>query len=110
MINILNLVVDIPTLVLIALLVMGAIVMYLAQRQSDFNFADMLKDDNGKPSAMRLAVFVCLALSSWGLIKLTMTYQDLDKIFNYYVVYISIWSGAKIVEKTIDLLITKFGK
>jgi hypothetical protein len=105
----LGMIFDIPAIVLIALLFVGAFVMHYAQRQPDFNFALMLTDDNGKPSAMRLAVFVCLAASTWVIIKVTMSESPLPEKFNFYVAYIAIWSGAKIVEKLLDVLVAKFG-
>jgi hypothetical protein len=101
--------INIPSIVLIALLVLGAVVMHLAQKKADFDFSEMLKDDNGKPSAMRLAIFVCLAASTWVLIKLAMTCADVDKLFNYFMAYLAVWSGAKIVEKLLDVLLAKFG-
>lgn len=101
--------IDIPSMVLIALLILGAFVMWAAQSKHDFDFAGMLTDDNGKPSAMRLGVFVCLAASTWVLIKVTMTIKDEDKLFNFYIAYVAIWSGAKIVEKLLDVLLAKFG-
>lgn len=104
-----GLVFDIPAIVLIALLILGAFVMYKAQQQSDFNFASMLTDDSGKPSAMRLAVFVCIATSTWVLIKVTMGCADPKETFNFFVAYVAIWSGAKIVEKLLDVLLAKFG-
>lgn len=100
---------DIPATVLIALLVAGAFVIFKAQQKDNFDFAQMLTDDSGKPSAMRLAVFVCLAASTWALIKVVMTSNDPKESFNFYMAYIAVWSGAKIVEKLLDVLLAKFG-
>lgn len=102
-------VLDIPAIVLILLLLAGAFVMWAAQRQPGFNFSSMLTDDNGKPSAMRLAVFVCIAASTWVLIKIVMTVQDEKSVFNFYMAYMAVWSGAKIVEKMLDAMLAKFG-
>lgn len=100
---------DIPSIVLIALLIAGAFVMYKAQQKDNFDFSQMLVDDSGKPSAMRLAVFVCLAASTWALIKVIMTSSDPKESFNFFMAYIAVWSGAKIVEKLLDVLLAKFG-
>lgn len=104
-----GLTIDIPAIVLILLLLAGAFVMHAAQKQPGFNFSEMLTDDSGKPSAMRLAVFVCLAASTWVLIKVTMTSTDTKDVFNLFMAYIAVWSGAKIVEKLLDVLLAKFG-
>jgi len=104
-----GLVFDIPAITLIILLAAGMFVMWSAQRRADFDFGQMLTDDGGKPSAMRLAVFVCLAGSTWVLIKVTMSGADLDKVFPFFVAYTAVWSGAKIVEKLLDVLLAKFG-
>ena len=96
--------VSIATVVLLMLLVLGGYVAYKSQARSDFDFADMLRDDvTFKPSSFRLAVFICLAISSWFVIFIT-----LDKRYSEAVVadmmkvYIVVWSGVKVVEKLID--------
>lgn len=104
-----GLVLDVPTFVLVFLLVLGGAVLWSAQRRDDFDFAPMLCDETGKASALRLAIFICIAVSSWVVIKVTMNTTDPDKAFNYFVVYTAVWSGAKIVEKLLDVLILKFG-
>lgn len=84
--------------------------MWSAQRKENFDFSDMLKDESGKASSMRLGVLVCIAVSSWALIKITMTVKEPEQVFNYYMAYMAIWSGAKIVDKLLDVLIAKFSK
>lgn len=100
---------DIPSIVLIVLLVAGGFVMYKAQQKENFDFAQMLTDDSGKPSAMRLAVFVCIAASTWVVIKVVMSNTEPKETFNFFMAYIAVWSGAKIVEKLLDVLLAKFG-
>lgn len=104
-----GLILDIPAIVLILLLLAGAVVMHAAQKQPGFNFSDMLTDDSGKPSAMRFAVFVCIAASTWALIKVVMTATDSKEVFNFYMAYMAVWSGAKIVEKMLDAILAKLG-
>ncbi len=113
MLKMFNLTIDVPAIVLLILLAAGLGVMWASQRRPDFDFGNMLKDESGKESAMRFAVFVCLAISSWHLIYLTIHVitekGSLDTLFNFYALYLAVWSSAKIVEKVIDLLLAKFG-
>lgn len=56
----------------------------------------MLRDDDGKPSAFRLAIFVCLAVSTWVIMYIVLKTNTIDTWI--YVTYIAIWSGAKVAE------------
>lgn len=102
--------IDFPAVVLIAILVLGLWVLWKTQqdKNNDFNFEDMLRDDNGKPSAYRLAIFVCLAVSTWVVMYLTIVTQGkLDTwIFAWY---IAVWSGAKVAEKGIEAYASRGG-
>lgn len=107
---------DAAAAVLLAMIVMGGYVMYKAQQQSDFDWADMLRDDNHKPSAFRLAIFVSLAVASWILIYVTLKLvaqvtvswaATLDILFKWYALYILVYSGAKIAERLVELAYAK---
>lgn len=95
--------VDLPALVLLILLCLGGYVLYKTQANptNNFDFADMLRDDSGKPSGFRLALFVCLGISSWVIMFLVVKAKAIDPII--FIAYIAIWSGAKIAEKFIDM-------
>lgn len=95
--------IDFPAVILIVLLLLGLWVLWRTQRDpnNDFAFEDMLRDTDGKPSAYRLAVFVCLAVSTWAVMYMAIaTSGKMDTwIFAWY---ITVWSGAKVAEKGID--------
>lgn len=95
--------IDFPAVVLIIILVLGLWVLWKTQQDvnNDFNFEDMLRDDCGKPSAYRLAIFVCLAVSTWVLMYSTIAaHGNLDTWM--FAWYIAVWSGAKVAEKGIE--------
>ena len=109
--------IDTPAIVLLAMLLAALYVMYKAQQRTDFDWADMLRDDAGKPSAFRLAIFVSLGVSSWLLIYVTMKIvgtsstwvEALNALFPWYAVYVAVFSGAKIAERIVELVGIKFG-
>lgn len=102
---------DIPSIVLLAMLFAATYVMWQAQKREDFDWADMLRDDGGKPSAFRLAIFVSLGVSSWLLINLTIKLastsaswvEALDALFKWYALYVLVFSGAKIAERIVEI-------
>ena len=98
--------IDIPAAVLAVILLGALYVVHKAQEREDFDFADMLRDDNDKPSALRLGIFVCLAVSSWALIYDTIHQKELDP--QAFGIYILVWSGAKIAEKIVDMVAAKW--
>ena len=102
--------VDFPATVLLVMLLLGVYIMHKTQQNPDnnFDFADMLRDDGGKPSAFRLAVFACLAISSWVIMSIVVTTHAIDLwVFGFYLI---VWSGAKIADKLIDAyMVTKGG-
>ena len=100
---------SVPGLVLLFLLAIGLHVIFTSQKRDDFDWADMLKDESGKFSAFRLGVLVCLVGSTWVLLYITMyTVKDpagLETLFKYYGAYLVVWSGAKVVEKGLEVFI-----
>lgn len=94
--------VDFPAVILLIITLLGAYVLYQTQKNpgNNFDFADMLRDDAGKPSAFRLGIFVCLAISSWAIMYIIMQTKAID--IWLIVFYMLIWSGAKIAEKIVD--------
>jgi amino acid transporter len=94
--------VDFPAVILLMMALLGVYVLYQTQKSksNNFDFADMLRDDAGKPSAFRLAIFVCLAISSWAIMYIIMQTKGID--IWLIVFYMLIWSGAKIAEKIVD--------
>ena len=85
---------DIATDVMIGVLLLGAWILWKVQKDpdNDFNFEDMLRDDFGKPSAFRLAIFISLAVSTWVIMYIVLKTNSVDSWF--FVSYLAIWSGA----------------
>jgi hypothetical protein len=92
---------DIATVILLLILLMGGWVLWRVQRDKSngFDFSEMLLDDTGKPSAFRLAIFVSLAVSTWVIMYIVLKKNDLD--IWMFVTYLGIWSGAKVAETAI---------
>lgn len=89
----------VPTALLFVLLLFAFTIMLKAQKRKDFDWADMLKDDDGKVSSTRMFSFICLAVTSWIVAYLTIS----DKLTEqYYWYYLVIWSGTAVALKMID--------
>lgn len=105
--------IDFPAAILLIMLLGTAWIAIRAQRREDFDWANALRDDGGKESAFRLAIFISLVISSWMLIYLTLNVMaekgDLSLLFNFYLAYLAVWSGAKIVERLLDVLLQRYG-
>ena len=93
---------DIATGILLLILFLGGWVLWKVQanRDNDFRFEEMLRDDDGKPSAFRLAIFVCLAVSTWVIMYIVLKTNTLDTWM--FVTYVAIWSGAKVAETALN--------
>ena len=83
------------------ILFLGGWILYKVQKDPDnnFNFEDMLRDEVGKPSAFKLAIFVQLAVSTWVIMFIVLNTNSLDTWM--FVQYLGIWSGAKIAETAV---------
>ena len=93
--------IDFPALVLILVFALGAYVIYQTHRADNgFDFSDMLRDTEGKASSARLAMFVCLGISSWGVMYMIVHTGTIDSLL--FLGYTAIWSGQKVAEKAID--------
>lgn len=103
--------IDFPAFVLLLLLMVFGWVLYKTQanKENKFDFADMLRDDNGKPSSTRMAVFVCLGLSSWALMYLVINNKHKVDVSFVFVAFMIIWSGQKVAEKFLDVWALRLG-
>ena len=97
-------------------LVLGLLWILLVIRSAQaegFKWSRAMQDDNGKESSLRFGIIVAVVVSSWFLVYVTMNVLkasgDLEALFPYYMAYLAVWSGAKVVEKLLDVLILKFG-
>lgn len=106
-------VIDAPAASLLAMLAITVYVLFAAQSRGDFDWGEALRDDNKKVSALRLAIFAAIAVSSWLLIFVSMNViksgADLAELFPFYMAYLGVWSGAKVAEKALDAILAKFG-
>lgn len=93
---------DIATGILLLILLLGGWILWKVQSNTDndFRFEEMLRDDDGKPSAFRLAIFVCLAVSTWVIMYIVLKTNTIDTWM--FVTYVGIWSGAKVAETALN--------
>jgi hypothetical protein len=92
---------DFPAVVLMFMVLAFVYVLIKVQRREDFDLADMLRDETGRASSVRMGAFVCLAISSWAIMYMLVKYQGVIDTW-IFLGYMGIWSGAKAVEKAID--------
>lgn len=100
-----NITIDFPAVVLIAIFVIMFWVFWQAHKADNgLNFSEMLRDEHGKASSARMAIFVCLAISSWAIMYILLTRKgEIDPlVFGGYII---VWSGAKVAEKLVDAFI-----
>jgi hypothetical protein len=97
----LSVVIDLPAIILFIMLLLAAHVMLSAQRREGFDFGNMLRDEAGKESAVRIGVLVSLAISSWTVMNhALLAGKDINpQIFGLYVFA---WSGALVFVKAAD--------
>ncbi len=98
-------VLDLPALLLVAIMVLMFYVLYRIQQNpdNDFDFSDMFRDETGKPSAARIMVLVCGGVTSWVLMYMII-HDDghrVDPIF--FGLYLGAWSGTALASKWMDL-------
>jgi amino acid transporter len=97
--------VDLPAVILF--IIMGALAYSLRKiqmnKENNFDFADIYRDDRGKPSTTRISMVVCLALSSWALMYLIIKNPTISTEMNYLLLgYVLIFSGTKTADNLID--------
>jgi hypothetical protein len=80
---------DLPAVVMVAMLLIFIWTLYRTQQQADFNFADMYRGDDGKPSTGRVVAVGAWVVSSWVVMQ-----DTLDAV--------PTWSAAKPLEKFAD--------
>lgn len=97
----LSLNIDLPAIMLGVMLVLAAFVMWRAQKRTGFDFGNMLRDEAGKESAVRIGVLVSLAVSSWVVMNhALLSGRDINpQVFGLYVFS---WSGALVFVKAAD--------
>jgi cbb3-type cytochrome oxidase subunit 3 len=91
---------DVPLVVLIILLAAATFVLWKAQQRADFDLANMLRDDSGKESPLRLCVLGAFAISSWAIMKDTLRTEGADP--QLFLIYCATWSGALVFVRIAD--------
>lgn len=111
--NVFGYTIDAPALSLLVGSLITLYVVFAAQRRNNFDWGNALRDDSGKESALRLAIFVSIVVTSWLLIFISMNVikdgKDLEQLYPFFVTYLAVWSGAKVAEKALDAILAKFG-
>lgn len=97
----LSLNIDLPAIVLLIMLLVAAYVMWKAQQRRTFDFSNMLRDESGKESSVRIGILVSLAVSSWVVMNhALLAGKDINpQIFGLYIFG---WSGALVFVKAAD--------
>ena len=104
--------ISISTFILFLVMTLLFYIGWNAQTRKDFDFADMLRNGGSrKPSGTRLASLVCLIITSWVMVYSFLAVlgktvpaekEHLTLLTTLFGIYMSIWSGSKVVEKAID--------
>jgi hypothetical protein len=100
--------IDVPAMVLFAMLLIISWVLYKTQQRKDFDFGNMLRDDaindkypKGKESIYRLIAPGAFTIHTWYIVHEAVLH-GLDKQEVY--VYALIWSGSLVAVKLIDAI------
>lgn len=96
---------DLPALLLVAVMSFMFYALYRVQRNpaNNFDFADMFRDESGKPSAARIMVLVCGGVTSWLLMYMVMHSVDSRVDPMFFGLYLTAWSGTALASKWMDL-------
>jgi len=86
-------------LVLALTLLCAAYVVWKAQQRADFDWAEMLRDENKKPSAFRIMSFGAFGATTWVLMHDALGQTISDTQWRDYLIA---WSGAAVIAKAID--------
>lgn len=89
----------VPGFMLVAMIALFIWVLFQAQKRSDFDASEFLRDDNGKLSSARLFAFVACGWSTWHLAALTF---DSGVSEEKFLVYLGTWSGSLVALKAIE--------
>lgn len=99
---------DLSGAILLGFLVAFGWTMMLAQRAPGFDIKQVMLDDNGKVSYLRLVPLGAFAVHSWALMKDALSQGGVDPVL--YAIYGAIWSGAPIAVAMIEALKAKWTK
>lgn len=100
---------SLPSFFLCLMLAAAWSMVHKAQSRPDFDFGNMMKDPEGKESAMRLAVLGAFCFSSWFLMAI-MSNNPTGDHTNIYLIYLVCWSGSPVALKLGEALLAKWSK
>lgn len=93
---------DLADIVLIVLLTVAGWVIWRAQGRVDFDFANMLKDDNNKESFLKLAGMGAFAFHTWFVIHEALINNQSADTNQAWIYYGVLWSGSAVAGKLIE--------
>lgn len=86
--------------VLLVLVALAGLLLSRWQRNhAEFDLADLLTGDNGKVSLSKFGQVAALIVSTWGFVVLV---QQGKLTETYLLIYMSVWSGSKLLQSFID--------
>ena len=90
--------IDLPAIILFVMLLLSGYVMFMAQRREDFDFGNMLRDEQGKESTVRICALISMAVSSWALMNHALL-AGASMDWKLFALYVGTWSGALVFIK-----------
>ena len=90
------------TLLAIAACLVVALAYIVEREDNDFSWLDMLRNEDGKPSFLRLGIPFAGAVST--LLVLYVVREHFTDAATFFVAYLSAWSGLPIAGKALDSL------
>jgi hypothetical protein len=97
---------DLAGFILLAMMGLMIWLFYWAQSDDGFDFRRALKDENEKPSMLRILAVGAWAMSSWALMKDGISKDGADPAI--LAIYLGAWSGAPIAAKLIEAVHAKW--
>ena len=97
-------IVDLPALLLVAVMGIVFYVLYRIQAnpENNFDFSDMFRDEKGKPSAARMMILVSGGVSSWAVMY--MLVHSKESMIDPFIfgLYLGVWSGSALASKWME--------
>ena len=91
---------NLSLIALLAVALFAALLIHSWQKSHpEFDLADLLTGDNGKVSLSKFGQVSALIVSTWGFVVLVQT----GKLTEFYFIgYMTVWTGAKLIQSGID--------
>ena len=82
----------IPLMILLGLALAIWMLIARAQKDPNFDIANILRDENGKESSERVVMFGCFAVTSWVMAVAVFALPNL--LTEIYITYTALWGGT----------------